>query len=64
MSTNARFLEDDYMMSNNVRSKFNLRDLDKTPTTTHNTMDPVLTIHILVHWYIVIVGGLLYYQIY
>ena len=64
MSTNARFLEDDYMMSNNVRSKFNLRYLDKTPTTTHNTMDLVPTIHILVHRYLVIVGGLLYYQIY
>ena len=34
VSTNARFLEDDYMVSNNVRSKVDLRDLDKTLTTT------------------------------
>ena len=27
------------MMSNSVRSKVNLRDLDKTLITTYNTMD-------------------------
>ena len=42
MSTNAKFLEDDYMMSNNVRSKVVFLNLDKTPTTTHYTMDPVI----------------------
>ena len=46
MSTNARFLEYDCLMSNNVRSKVDLRDLDKTPTTTQNTMDPIPTIPI------------------
>ena len=32
------------MVSNNVRSKVILRDLDKTPTTAQDTMDPVPTI--------------------
>ena len=43
MSTNARFLENYYMMSNKVRSEANLRDLNETPTTTQNTMDHVIT---------------------
>ena len=34
MSTNAKFLEDDYMMSYKVRSKADLRDLDEIPTIT------------------------------
>ena len=34
------------MMSNNVKSEVDLRNLDKYPTTTHNTMDPVTTIPI------------------
>ena len=46
MSTNARFLENYYMMSNKVRSEANLRDLNETPTTTQNSMDHVLTIFI------------------
>ena len=32
------------MVSNSVRSKVNLRDLDKALITTYNTMDPVPTI--------------------
>ena len=44
MSKNVKFLEDDSMMSNNIRSEVNLRDLDKTPTTVQNTMDPLSTI--------------------
>ena len=46
MNTNAKFLEDDYMMSNNVRSKVVFLDLDKTPTIKHYTMDPVSSIPI------------------
>ena len=46
MSTNAKFMEYDYMMSNNVRSNVVFLDLDKTPTTKHYTMDPVSTIPI------------------
>ena len=46
MNTNAKFLKDDYMMSNNVRSKVVFLDLDKTPTTKHYTMDLVSTIPI------------------
>ena len=38
--------EYDYMMSNNVKSEVDLRNLDKYHTTTHNTMDPVTTIPI------------------
>ena len=34
MSINVRFLEDDYMTSNKVMSKIDLRNLDKIPTTT------------------------------
>ena len=44
MSKNVKFLEDDSMMSNNIRSEVNLRDLDKTPTTIQNTMDLLSTI--------------------
>ena len=44
--TNAIFMEYDCMMSNNVKSEVDLRNLDKYPTTTHNTMDPVTTIPI------------------
>ena len=44
MSKNVKFLEDDSMMSNNIRSEVNLRDLDKTPTTVQNTMDLLSTI--------------------
>ena len=34
------------MMSNNVKSEVDLRNLDKYSTTTHNTMDLVTTIPI------------------
>ena len=44
MRKNVKFLEDDSMMSNNIRSEVNLRDLDKTPTTVQNTMDLLSTI--------------------
>ena len=44
VSTNARFLEDDYMVSNNVKSKVILRYLDKTPITSQDTMDLIPTI--------------------
>ena len=42
--TNAKFLGNDYMMSDNVRSKVDLRDLDNTPITAQKTVDPVPTI--------------------
>ena len=44
MRKNVKFLEDDSMMSNNIRSEVNLRDLDKTPTIVQNTMDLLSTI--------------------
>ena len=44
--TSAIFMEYDYMMSNNVKSELDLRNLDKSSITTHNTMDPVTTIPI------------------
>ena len=40
VSKNVNFLKNDTMMSNNVRSEVDLRDLDKTPIIAHNTMDP------------------------
>ena len=44
MIKNTRFLEDDYIMSNKVRSKVDLRTLDETPIITQTTMDLVPTI--------------------
>ena len=44
MSKKTRFLEDDYMMSNKVRSKVDLRTLDETPIIAQTTMDLVPTI--------------------
>ena len=44
MSKNVKFLENNSMMSNNIRSEVNLRYLDKTPTTVQNTMDLLSTI--------------------
>ena len=44
MIKNTRFLEDDYIMSNKVRSKVDLRTLDETPIIAQTTMDLVPTI--------------------
>ena len=55
MSTNARFLEYDYIMSNKVKSEVDLRAIDETSITTPNTMDLVPTIPFLVHRCLIIV---------
>ena len=39
-------MKDCYMMSNNVKSKVDLRNVDKTPITTQNTIDLIPTIPI------------------
>ena len=44
MSTNVRFLENDYKVSNKVRSEIDLRNLDDTPTTSQITKNPTPTI--------------------
>ena len=63
VSTNSRFLEDDYMMCNMVKSEVNLRVLNKTLTIAQNLWIQYQPFSLLVYWCLIAMRGLLYKQV-